>query len=259
MVWRYGLTLLLACACAAPVYGGTRAVPCSVRGKSLTLTTYVPPQPSAGTIIIASGDVGWVGLSVTMANVLVAKGYVVAGLSSREYLGAFTDGARHLTVEDVPADFRALRDCLRRERLLTAPVVLSGVSEGAAFSLLAAANSENHVWIDGLVTMGIPESAELAWRWKDIGAWIWKTNANEPSFTPYDFAPGVSPVPFVMIQSTHDEYVSPLEYEHAYAAAGQPKQLILIDAANHRFTNRQAVLQARYLEALAWIRSADHR
>jgi alpha-beta hydrolase superfamily lysophospholipase len=208
---------------------------------------------------MASGDVGWVGLSVTMSNVLVAKGYVVAGLSSREYIGGFTDGPRHLSVDNVPPDFRAIRDCLRRERLLTAPVVLSGVSEGAALSLLAASNGENHTWVDGLLTMGIPETAELAWRWKDIASWIRKTDPNEPSFPPYNYVAGVSPVPFAMIQSTRDEYVSKSTYERGYASAGEPKKLILIDAANHRFTDRQPALQARYLEALDWIRSARRR
>jgi alpha-beta hydrolase superfamily lysophospholipase len=148
-----------------------------------------------------------------------------------------------------------MAQCLRAESLLPAPVVLSGVSEGAAIMVLAAANTGNHAWVDGLITMGIPETAELAWRWKDIGAWIRKTDANEPSFRPYDFVAGVAPVPFAMIQSTRDEYVTASTYQPGYAAAGSPKQLILIEAANHRFTDRLPELQARYLGALTWVRS----
>src|SRR5689334_3264320 len=56
-----------------------------LRGQHLTLTVYVPPggseqdQPAKvkGTIIMASGDVGWVGLAVTLSEFLCDRGYIV--------------------------------------------------------------------------------------------------------------------------------------------------------------------------------------
>ena len=59
--------------------------------------------------------------------------------------------------------------------------------------------------------MGLPPTAELAWRWTDAGAWITKRDADEPSFAPRDVIARVSPVPLCMIQSTKDEYVSKAE------------------------------------------------
>ena len=81
----------------------------------------------------------------------------------RQYLSSFTSGASHLEVADAPGDFHTLSDALKGKQLLARPVILSGVSEGAAIAVLAAADRKNHDWIDGVITMGLPPTAELAW------------------------------------------------------------------------------------------------
>ncbi|SRR6266542_1989839 len=226
-----------------------------VRGRTLTLTVYRPAnhaQPR-GTIFMASGDVGWVGLAVTMAEELSAQGYFVAGINVRQYLSSFTSGKSHLQPPDVPGDYLAFRDTLKQQRALARPVVLSGMSEGAALAVLAASDPKNHEWVDGVITMGIPPTAELAWRWTDMGAWITKRDSDEPSFAPLDVIATVSPVPLYMIQSSKDEYVPKAEYERLNATAREPKKLVLIDASNHRFTDRRPALRAAYAAGLAWI------
>jgi len=224
-----------------------------VRGKSLTLTLYRPATTPRGTIFMGSGDVGWVGLAASMAEELSAQGWLVAGINVRQYLSSFTSGQSHLQPADVPGDYIRFRDTLKKATPLVRPVVLSGVSEGAALAVLAASDPRNHDWVDGVITMGIPPTAELAWRWTDMGAWITKHDADEPSFAPVDVIGSVSPVPLYMIQSTKDEYVPPAEYQRLSAAAREPKKLILIDASNHRFTDRRPQLGAAYLSGLAWI------
>jgi alpha-beta hydrolase superfamily lysophospholipase len=228
----------------------------AVRGKTLTLTVYRPGPPAApprGTILMGSGDVGWVGLAVTMAEELSAQGYVVAGINVRQYLSSFTSGKSHLQPADVPGDYRVFRDTLQQKGALVRPVVLSGVSEGAALAVLAASDGQNHDWIDGVITMGIPPTAELAWRWTDVGAWITKHDADEPSFAPSEVIAKVAPLPLYMIQSSKDEYVPKAEYERLEAAARDPKKLVLIDASNHRFTDRRPELRSAYMAGLAWI------
>jgi pimeloyl-ACP methyl ester carboxylesterase len=127
------------------------------------------------------------------------------------------------------------------------------MSEGAALAVLAASDPRNHDWIDGVITMGIPPTAELAWRWTDMGAWITKRDADEPSFAPADVIGAVSPVPLYMIQSSKDEYVPKAEYERLNAAARDPKKLVLIDASNHRFTDKRPELRAAYAAGLRWV------
>jgi Lysophospholipase len=224
-----------------------------VRGRTLTLTIYRPAASPKGTIVMGSGDVGWVGLAVSLAEQLLDAGYLVVGLNVRQYLSLFTQGKQHLGVEDVRADFRELIDLLTRRQLRYRPLVVSGVSEGAALAVLAAADPKNHASIDGVITMGLPPTAELAWRWTDVAAWITKSDANEPSFAPLGFVGAVSPLPFVMIQSKKDEYVSEADYRRLFAAAREPRQLVLIDASNHRFTDRRAELWTAYRDALGWI------
>jgi alpha-beta hydrolase superfamily lysophospholipase len=227
----------------------------AVRGKTLTLTVYRPslPGPPRGTVLMASGDVGWVGLAVTMAEELSAQGYLVAGINVRQYLSSFTTGRSHLQASEVPGDYATFRDTLKQKGALVGPVILSGVSEGAALAVLAASDPPNHNWIDGVITMGIPPTAELAWRWTDMGAWITKHDADEPSFAPVGVIAAVSPVPLYMIQSIKDEYVPKAEYERLDASAREPKKLVLIDASNHRFTDKRPELRAAYAAGLGWI------
>jgi alpha-beta hydrolase superfamily lysophospholipase len=225
----------------------------SVRGRTLTLAIYRPPARPAGTVLMGSGDVGWVGLAVSLADELCAQGYLVVGLNTRQYLSSFTSAKSHLQPADLHADFRTIRDALASQGLLVHPVILSGVSEGAALSVLAASDAANHTWIDGVITMGLPATAELAWRWTDVTAWISKRDADEPSFAPGDVIGGVAPVPLWMIQSKKDEYVSPEAYALLFARAGEPKQLTIIDASNHRFTDKRAELSTAYASGLTWI------
>jgi type IV secretory pathway VirJ component len=224
-----------------------------VRGRNLTLTVYHPKTPPRGTIVMGSGDVGWVGLAVSMAEELSASGYLVVGFNVRQYLAAFTAGKEHATALEVASDYRAIAGRLKEKQLLLRPVVVAGVSEGAALAVLAAADSGNHGWIDGVITMGLPMTAELAWRWTDLWAAAVKKNADEPSFTVVDFIARVSPLPLWMVQSRTDEYVPPADYERLKVSAKPPAQLILIDAANHRFTDRRPDLSRAVAAGLAWI------
>ena len=230
-----------------------------VRGKPLTLTIYTPRSPARGTVVMGSGDVGWVGLAASMADELSEQGYIVVGINVRQYLAAFTSGQSHLETSSVPADYRVLFDAVKQSRRLVPPIIMSGVSEGAALAVLAASHPANHAWIDGVITMGLPPTAELAWRWTDDGAWITKRDAYEPSFAAKDVIGTVSPVPLYMIQSTKDEYVPKAEWERLLATARDPKKQILIDASNHRFTDKRPELSAAYTAGLAWIAQAAPR
>ncbi len=230
-----------------------------LRGKSLTVTVYRPTGAAKGTIVMGSGDVGWVGLGVSLAEFLSNQGYIVAGVNVRQYLSMFTVGKTHLEVTDPPADYLALSEWLRGQGLLVDPVIVSGVSEGAALAVLAASSPKNHAWLRGAITMGVPPVAELAWKWTDFTAWITKGDVREPSFAPRDFVAAVSPLPLVMLQSKKDEYVPEADYLRLDALARPPKKLVLIDASNHRFTDRRPQLQAEYLAAIDWIRGQQPR
>ena len=144
---------------------------------------------------MGSGDVGWVGLAVSLAEEFSDEGYVVVGINVRQYLSSFASGRSHLEAVEEPADYRAIADYLRARGLLVHPVIVAGVSEGAALAVLAASDAKNHDWIDGVITMGLPATAELAWHWTDAASWITRRDADEPSFAPADVIARVSPLP----------------------------------------------------------------
>jgi alpha-beta hydrolase superfamily lysophospholipase len=229
----------------------------TIRGKSLTLEFYRPPAgvTPKGTVLMGSGDVGWVGLGVDLSEFLSAQGYAVAGINVRQYLSAFTSGAEHVTTDQVPRDYAAMVQALKDRQLLWEPVVVAGVSEGAALAVLAGADKANHAWVRGVLTMGLPPGAELAWRWTDITSWITKKDADEPSFEPKLFIAAISPIPLWMIQSARDEYVKEEDFRLFERQAGPPKRLVLIDASNHRFTDRLPLLRQQVLAGLAWMRN----
>lgn len=55
-----------------------------------------------------------------------------------------------------------------------------------------------------------------------------------------------------MIHSTRDEYVEEADYRRFDRVAKDPKRLVLIDANNHRFTDRMPQLKEQFLAGLAW-------
>ena len=122
-----GATTWAAVVCAAD------KVDVDVRGKMLTLAIGHPAGQSRGTIIMGSGDVGWVGLAVSMADTLSAQGYTVVGINVRQYLSTFTSGKSHLLVSDIPGDYRLIRDELKQRRLLTHPVLSTRWAVNSAY------------------------------------------------------------------------------------------------------------------------------
>ncbi len=252
-----GVALLAGLVAAPAAATDSQKLDVDVRGRTLTLYVYQPPAgaPAKGTIFMGSGDVGWVGLATTLAEYLSDQGYVVAGVNVRHYLSAFTTGKDHVTVPQVPLDYRSFADALKARGLLPSPVVLAGVSEGAALAVAAAAAPESHAWVDGVLTMGLPPSDELAFHWSDFTSWLTKKPMNEPSFNPESLIGAIAPMPLFMIQSTKDEYVKEDDYQRFEVAAKDPKKLVLIDAANHRFTDKIPELKAQVLTGLAWIQA----
>lgn len=250
------LALMLVLLGAMPAAGAER-IDVSIRGKTIAVEFYSPAPGVApkGTVLMGSGDVGWVGLAVDLSQFLASEGYAVCGINVRQYLSTFTSGSEHVTTAQVPGDYAAIAAVLRGRKLLSEPVVVSGVSEGAALAVLAAADPANRAWIRGVITLGLPPTAELAWRWTDVTSWITKRDAAEPSFEPRLFIGAISPVPLWMIQSTKDEYVKEEDFRSFEREARPPRRLVLIDASNHRFTDRLPLVRQQLLAGLAWIRN----
>ncbi len=229
--------------------GGKNEV--TIRGQQQEIYFY----PGAGAavhrkVLFAPGDGGWRGFAIIVAQQLAAEGYDVYGLDTRHYLQSFT-GPTVLTTSEVASDFAQIAQWIRQGG--NEQVLLLGWSEGAGLGLAATAASENRTLFAGLVAVGTPEYNILGWRWTDMTAQITKKLPHEPTFKSADLIAKVSPVPLFLIASAGDEYVTLEATQRLFAAAGEPKRLVKIEARDHKFSGNIEEFFRTLREGLNWI------
>jgi len=222
-----------------------------IRGQEQSLRVYGSRTGPAA--VVASGDGGWVHLGPYVAEFLASKGYFVVGFDSKAYLSSFTRGGTTLSTADVPGDFTALVDFASSGA--TAPPIMLGVSEGAALAVLAATNDIAKAKMAGVIALGLPDKAELGWRFRDSMIYVTKGVPREPLFSTAEMIGRVAPLPLVAIHSTKDEFVSVDEIKRVMSGALEPKQLWLIEAEDHRFSGKAEELNQRLMDAMAWIKA----
>jgi alpha-beta hydrolase superfamily lysophospholipase len=244
--------LLLAAAVLAPSLAAaeTKAT-LTLRGQEQTLRLFGPR--TGPPVVVASGDGGWTHLAPEVAAFLETQGFFVVGFDSKRYLSSFTSGAKTLVPTDVPGDFRALIDYARGGR--TDPVLLVGVSEGAGLSVLAASDSALQPLLRGVLVLGLPDVNELGWRFFDSTIYVTHKAPNEPSFKAADYLPRLGSTPLAAIHATHDEFVPVEDVKRLMALPAGPKKLVILEAADHRFSDQQPELQKAVLAAIDWMKN----
>jgi type IV secretory pathway VirJ component len=253
---RIALTAMLACSLSSRAASASSPATetLTIRGQPQSLHVYgVRGGPVA---VVASGDGGWTHLGPDVAEFLSGQGFYVVGFDSKAYLSSFTRGATTLSTSDVPGDFTAL--LAYSSRGAGAPPLLFGVSEGAALAVLAVTSEATKSQAAGVIALGLPDQAELGWRFRDSVIYITKGVPREPLFSTADVVGKVAPLPLVAIHSTHDEFVPVEEVQRVMAKALEPKQLWLIEAENHRFGGKEQALQQKLLEAVQWVKAQRH-
>jgi pimeloyl-ACP methyl ester carboxylesterase len=226
-----------------------------IRGRDQTLRIY--GTRGGDPVIVSSGDGGWIHLGPHVAEVLAAKGFFVVGFDVRAYLAGFTSGKATLRPEDEPADFRVLAEFAARGT--SKKPILIGVSEGAGLSVLAATDPQTKASIAGVVGLGLPDLNELGWRWKDSLIYLTHGIPNEPTFSTAAIVQKVAPLPIGAIHSTHDEFVSIAAVQKVLQSAQDPKQLWIVNASDHRFSDNTAEFDRRLFEAIEWVNQKTPR
>lgn len=124
------------------------------------------------------------------------------------------------------ADVRVALDYLNERCGL--PILFAGFSFGAAVGLRAAAV---HPQVQGLIMVGTPVNAEgRAYRYELLRE---------------------SPLPKLMVSGDHDPFATVAQLEEIFAAAAEPKRLVVIPAADHFFSGHLEELR----EAVrGWVR-----
>ena len=223
-----------------------------VRGVSQDLYYYPSTGPTLHRkVLFIPGDGGWRGWAITLAQLMSSWGYDVYGLDTKTYLSGFTSGGG-LRDTDVMSDFREIARWINRDG--GGRITLVGWSEGAGLGVLAAAPAENKAAFNGLITFGLGDENVLGWCWKDDITYVTRTRPVEPSFRARAYVARIAPLPFLMLQSSNDEYVPADEAKMIAAAARDPKRLSMIQATNHRFGGNTSEFYRQLREGLQWIR-----
>ncbi len=223
----------------------------SIRGQEQEVYFYPASSPGPHRkILFAPGDGGWRGFAITIAEYLTAEGYDVYGLDTRHYLQSFT-GSAVLTTSDIASDFAQMAQWIRQDT--NERVLLIGWSEGAGLGMAAVAGARDRAVFAGLIGIGATEYNILAWRWSDITAQLTKTLPHEPTFKSADLIAKVSPLPLFQIASTGDEYVTIEATRQLFAAAGEPKRLVIIESRDHKFSDNTKKFSDALKEGLNWI------
>lgn len=250
MVARLAIALVAVLAAAAPRAGAQTIETVTIRGHQQRLHVF-GTRGTGSPVLLSSGDGGWMHLAPRVADRLAAKGYFVVGFDAKAYLEEFTSGSTTLRPEEVPADYRVLAEYAARGS--SKKTMLMGVSEGAALSVLAAADPLTKASIAGVVSLGLSDRNELGWRWKDSIIYLTHGVPNEPTFSVASLVDKISPLPLAEIHSSRDEFAPVAEAQKIVEKANPPKRLWVVEASDHRFSGNFAELERRLFEAIEWV------
>ena len=241
---------MLTCTRPMPPAGKNAPV---IRGQQQDIYFYpaLGGTRNAQKVLFLCGDGGWKGRALDIAVGMSKAGYDVYGFDTKHYLESFTTDAGALKEEDVQRDLAQVAKWMQtrwRERIF-----IVGWSEGAGLAVLAAASRDNEAVFNGVVTLGLSNTAFLAWRLRDDVTYITHGDPDEPMFRTRDYMPKVAPLALCMIQSSGDEFVTKDEAEGLFAGAQQPKLYKVVQAQDHGFNgNTEGFFQA-LSEGLAWV------
>ena len=231
----------------------------SVRGQQFTVHFYRPT--AAGTVvpaIYACGDGGWRGLAPRTAEQLAHVGFAVAGIDSKVYLREFSSPQNPLTIKMLASDYSDIAKTLREYANADShePVYVYGWSLGAGFAVAVGSDPGTRANWAGIISIGLPAKNQLVSGLGANHADLRNSANSRYGFLSETVMGALSPLPLVMIESTTDT-ASPLKVgKTLFAAAREPKQYVLIQADNHRFSGARDQFYSALADALVWIRQS---
>jgi len=229
----------------------------TVRGRQFTVHFYRTSHDGAAIpAIYACGDGGWRGLAPRTAQQLAHAGFAVAGIDSKVYLREFSSVAKPLTTKQLASDYAEVATALRQYAQVSSetPVFVYGWSLGAGFAIAVGADEATRSNWAGIISIGLPRQNQLVSGVGGNRADL-KAEANASyGFRSQDLMGSIAPLPLVMIQSTSDSASPTKVGKQLFAAAREPKQLVLINASNHRFSGARDEFYAALSNAVSWMK-----
>jgi len=135
-------------------------------------------------------------------------------------------------------------------------VYVYGWSLGAGFAIAVGSDAQTRANWAGIISIGLPKQNQLV---SGVGGNYANLNVETNArygFRSEDVMAAISPLPLVMIQSTSDTASPAKVGKFLFAAARDPKQYVLIQASNHRFSGARDEFYSAIVNAVPWMREA---
>jgi fermentation-respiration switch protein FrsA (DUF1100 family) len=235
----------------AAAAGGATVV--TIRGERQELH-YLPARGARlnRTVLFVPGDGGWEGWAITVAETIASWGYDVYGVDTKAYLVGFSHTGT-LTEAQVTGDMCALAEAANKESGGRATFV--GWSEGAGLGVLATAAADSRRAFNGLIVFGLSDENVISWHWSESITSMFK-KPHEPTFSAAKYIASVAPLPLLMIQASHDQYVGLDEAKRLFSTAQEPKRFELVEGDNHRFDGNHEGFFRTLRDGLEWTNQA---
>jgi pimeloyl-ACP methyl ester carboxylesterase len=184
--------------------------------------------------------------------------YSVAGFSSRSYLhilGHLSE-AGTTTPELLARDYDSIIAFAEQRLGLPAstPVILVGVSRGAGLSVVAAGAGIMHRPVAGLLAVALIKEEEHVLHSQRRGNKSdSESRLSQVAVDTYLYLNRLDPFPLMVLQSTHDGYLSAGDARNLFGPDSEMRKLRAIEATNHSFHNGCQTLNQEAENALRWI------
>lgn len=206
----------------------------SADGLTLQGLFFPGQAPAHGTVLHLHGNAANVTAHFPHIAWLPAAGWNVLCFDYRGYGGSQGQVTRQGTIRDAHA---ALDYLLSRDDIDANRVVAFGQSLGGAIGIVLAAERGE---IRGLACDGAFDHYRRVAAWHIrrnpllfLAAWWFPRWAMSNGYDPIDYVSRISPRSLFIMHGTHDQVVDPQAAKRLHAAAGEPKELWMIDGVDH--------------------------
>jgi uncharacterized protein len=190
--------------------------------------------PAAGTVLHLHGNAGNITGHFLHTSWLPAAGWNVLCFDYRGYGRSEGRVSRAGTIMDAHA---ALDHLLQRPDVDSNRIVAFGQSLGGAIGIVLAAERRE---VRGLAVDGAFDSYRRIASWHVrrnplllVTAWWYPRVAVNTEYDPIEAVGRISPRPIFIMHGTADRVVDPAMARRLYDAAGEPKELWLVEGADH--------------------------
>ncbi len=262
------MTLLAASAWAKhlpsrPDVYSTWEAPVDVQVTHLDVTFVKPFKPRTPMLLVlfATGDAGWMGASGEVFEHMAGEGYYLAAYDSRQLVKSVKSSGKHATIPDAAAAVDAL--IVQSRKLLgipeSTPVIATGFSRGANFVVFTAGTQSLQHHVGGAVAMALTRETDFL-EAPAPGDRAPQLQVDEKGrIQTYPAIALAGSIPFAVIQSMGDKYVSAAEARRLFGPDTPTRRLYEVEARNHGFGGGRDELLHDLDDALSWVEATEAR